>query len=98
MSCVYSGISHIELTEWCRKILKDFNIPIHADSSDKKLCREILAIETGIKSIDDDVTYRNLAYALLDRKLINEIESMKNPKDISEEAIIYDRPPKETLK
>ena len=98
MSCVYSGISHTELTEWCRKILKDFNIPIHADSSDKKLCQEILAIENGIKSIDDDVTYRNLAYALLDRKLINEIESMKNPEDISEEAIIYDGPPKEALK
>lgn len=95
MDCVYSGIAQQELTEWCRKILKDFNIPICPDGSNQTLCTKIIEIEKGIKSIDDDVTYRSLAYALLDPKLIDEIESFKEPSDIPDEMILDDVPPKE---
>lgn len=96
MDCIYSGITSKELTNWCRKILKDFNIPMHAEGSDKELCKMIINIEEGLKSIDNDVTYLNLALALENRELIEGIESMLAPVEVPENAIIYDGPPEET--
>lgn len=92
MDCYCSGITDKELTGWCRKILKDFNIPIYAEGSDKEICKTIIGTEEGVKSIDDDVTYLNLAHALEDRELVERIESMLAPIEIPEDAIIYGGP------
>lgn len=95
MDCYCSGITNEELADWCRKILKDFNITIYAESSDKEICKMIIGTEEGIKSIDDDVTYLNLALALENRELVERIESMLAPVEIPEDVIIYDEPPGE---
>lgn len=98
MDCCLSCITQEELTGWCRKILKDFDIPILIHSSDKELCDTIMNVENGVKSIDDDVTYRNLVHALEDEKLVESIEAaMREPEEIPEDAIIYDGPPEEIL-
>lgn len=95
MACYYSGITNEELSGWCRKILKDFNITIYAEGSDKEICKTIINIEEGIKSIDDDATYQNLARALEDRELVKRIESMLTPIEIPGDAILYDGPQEE---
>lgn len=61
---LYSDISEKEIAGWMYNIIGKYDIPLTRYSTDKELCDCIIQTCSGIKSIHDDDTYRNLAIAL----------------------------------
>lgn len=71
----FSEISEEEIAGWTYDIIMKYNIPYNRYSTDKELCSLIIQTGSGIKSINDDDTYRNLAMALNKEEFIEEYET-----------------------
>lgn len=85
----FSEINEEEVAGWLHDIIRKYNIPYNRYSTDKELCSLIIQTGSGIKSINDDDTYLNLAMALNRGEYIEEYETSKRNQDFDEKDMVF---------